>query len=246
VKSNFSSTLVIVPARGGSKRIPNKNVRPIAGQPMIYWPLMTLSRLFSSQNVLVSTDSDTVKSLVEAKGLTVPFKRPKRLSDDFTGTGEVATHALRWFEKNVGRVDYVLIVYPTAVLLTEDDLIIAMDTLSEDAKADSVITATNFAFPIQRAIRKNQDGYAEIIQPEHYQKRSQDLDEFMHDAGQFYLSKADAVRKSVRLDNSSVKIHALHRSRVVDIDTFEDFHLAEERLNIYRHSYDSLDWSFSA
>ena len=140
----------------------------------------------------------------------------------------------------------MLIVYPTAVLLTEDDLILAMDILSEDSKADTVMTATNFAFPIQRAIRKNQDGYAEIIQPEHYQKRSQDLDEAMHDAGQFYLSKADAVRKCVRLDNSRVKIQALHRSKVVDIDTFEDFDLAEERLNIYRRSKDTLGWSFSA
>ena len=246
MKPDFSSTLVIVPARGGSKRIPNKNVRPILGQPMIYWPLMTLSHLFSSHNVLVSTDSDSVKSLVEAKGLTVPFKRPKRLSDDFTGTGEVATHALHWFEKNVERVDYVLIVYPTAVLLSEDDLIIAMDMLSQDTSADAVMTAANFAFPIQRAIRKDQNGYAEIIQPEHYQKRSQDLAEAMHDAGQFYLSRADAVRKCARLDNSRVKIQALHRSKVIDIDTFEDFDLAEERLKIYRRSEDSLGWSFSA
>ena len=212
---------------------------------MIYWPLMILSRLFSAGNVLVSTDSDSIKSLVEAKGLNVPFKRPKSLSDDFTGTGEVVTHALNWYEKNVGKVDYVLTVYPTAVLLSQDDLITAMNMLRQDSKADAVMTATNFAFPIQRAIRKNQDGYAEIIQPEHYQKRSQDLAEAMHDAGQFYLSKADAVRKCAQVDNSRVKIQSLHRSKVVDIDTFEDFDLAEERLNIYRRSKDLLGWSFS-
>ena len=131
-------------------------------------------------------------------------------------------------------MDYVLTVYPTAVLLSEDDLITAMNMLTQDSKADTVMTAAKFAFPIQRAIRKNQHGYAESIQPEHYQKRSQDLPEAMHDAGQFYLSKADAVRQCARLDNSTVKIHALHRSRFVDIDTFEDFHLAEERLNIHK------------
>ena len=246
MKPNFISTLVVVPARGGSKRIPDKNILPISGQPMIYWPLMILSRLFSAGNVLVSTDSDSIKSLVEAKGLNVPFKRPKSLSDDFTGTGEVVTHALNWYEKNVGKVDYVLTVYPTAVLLSQDDLITAMNMLRQDSKADAVMTATNFAFPIQRAIRKNQDGYAEIIQPEHYQKRSQDLAEAMHDAGQFYLSKADSVRKCARLENSRVKILALHRSKVVDIDTFEDFDLAEERLKIYRRVENSLGWSFSA
>ena len=91
--------------------------------------------------------------------------------------------------------------------------------LTQDSKADAVMTATNFAFPIQRAIRKNQDGYAEIIQPEHYQKRSQDLAEAMHDAGQFYLSKADAVRKCAQVDNSRVKIQSLHRSKVAMIST---------------------------
>ena len=99
MKPNFISTLVVVPARGAQESA-EQNILPISGQPMIYWPLMTLSRLFSSQNVLVSTDSNSVKSLVEAKGLTVPFKRPKRLSGDFTGTGEVVAHALHWYEKN--------------------------------------------------------------------------------------------------------------------------------------------------
>jgi pseudaminic acid cytidylyltransferase len=134
MNGDFQSTLVIVPARGGSKRIPDKNVKPISGQPMIYWPLMALAGLFNAENVLVSTDSQLVKPAVEATGLSVPFKRPANLSDDFTGTAEVVAHALKWFEDNVRKVDYVLTVYPTAVLLSEEDIVAAMNSLRHDEK----------------------------------------------------------------------------------------------------------------
>ena len=89
----FENTLVVIPARGGSKRIPNKNIKSICGQPMIYWPLMELRKIFKAENVLVSTDSNLIKVTVEQKGLKVPFIRPKSLSDDFTGTVPVANHA---------------------------------------------------------------------------------------------------------------------------------------------------------
>jgi N-acylneuraminate cytidylyltransferase len=242
---DFQSTLVIIPARGGSKRIPNKNLKMIFGQPMICWPLMTINRLFDAANVLVSTDSDLIKAEVETRGLIVPFKRPAALADDFTGTAEVVTHALQWFEENIRKVDYVLTVYPTAVLLCENDIVAAMDLLKQDKSTDSVMSATNFPFPIQRAIFKNSMGYAEMFYPENYYARSQDLEEAMHDAGQFYLSKADSVRQGAVLTNSRVKIQALKRNRVVDIDTLEDFELAEEKLRLYRKGEVELSWKFS-
>ena len=244
MNGDFQSTLAIIPARGGSKRIPNKNVKPIFGQPMIYWPLMALSRLFSADNVLVSTDSDLIKTAVEAKGLCVPFRRPASLSDDFTGTAEVVTHALKWFEDNVRKVDYVLTVYPTAVLLSEKDIVAAMNLLKHDEKTESVMSATTFPFPIQRAIFRNDEGYAEMFHPENYSKRSQDLVEAMHDAGQFYLGKAEAIRKGALLTNSKVKIQLLHRTKVVDIDTLEDFDLAEEKLRSYRSEEVLENWNF--
>jgi len=245
MNGDFQSTLVIVPARGGSKRVPNKNVRPIFGQPMIYWPLMALSKLFNAESVLVSTDSDLVKTVVEAKGLSVPFKRPASLSDDFTGTAEVVTHALKWFEDNVRRVDYVLTVYPTAVLLSEEDIVAAMNSLQHDEKTDSVMSATTFPFPIQRAVFENEEGYAEMFHPENYSKRSQDLVEAMHDAGQFYLGRAEAIRKGVLLTNSKVKIQLLHRTKVVDIDTLEDFDLAEEKLRLLKSEEVFENWKFN-
>jgi pseudaminic acid cytidylyltransferase len=245
MKIPLSDILVVIPARGGSKRIPNKNIKEILGQPMIYWPLMALSNLFDSKNIVVSTDSDLIKATVEAKGLVVPFKRPENLSDDFTGTAEVVTHALKWYEKNVQKVKFVLTVYPTAVMLSELDIEAAMNTLTHDQNCDSVMSATNFPFPIQRAVYENSKGYAEMFEPQYYPKRSQDLTEAMHDAGQFYLSKADAVRNGALLTNSNVKLQLLHRNKVIDIDTLEDFEIAEKKLQLYKQQSNFKYWHFS-
>lgn len=243
-KFSIDSTLVVIPARGGSKRIPNKNIKKISGQPMIYWPLMELKKIFSSQNILISTDSELIKERIEAKGLTVPFLRPDALSDDYTGTAEVVEHALDWYEANVKKVDFVLTVYPTAVLLNENDIRSAIGALDEDHECDSVMSATNFSFPIQRAVFENDLGYAEMFYPEHYSTRSQDLIEAKHDAGQFYLSRAIAVRRKSLLINSKVKLQMLHRNKVVDIDTLEDFEIAEEKLNIYKKNEFDENWTF--
>ena len=243
-KFDIDSTLVVVPARGGSKRIPNKNVKEIFGQPMIYWPLMELRKIFNADNVLVSTDSATIKSFVERKGVKVPFMRPENLSDDFTGTAAVVKHALNWHEAYVRTVNYVLTVYPTAVLLREEDIRASMELLCEDDSCDSIMSATRFPFPIQRAVFENESGYAKMFEPSCYCSRSQDLIEAKHDAGQFYLSRAEAVRKGAILTNSNVKLQLLHRNDVVDIDTIEDFEVAEHRLRINKKGYLDNDWTF--
>ena len=240
----FENTLVVIPARGGSKRIPNKNIKSICGQPMIYWPLMELRKIFKAENVLVSTDSNLIKVTVEQKGLKVPFIRPKSLSDDFTGTVPVANHALSWYEQNVKEVDYVLTVYPTALLLREEDIHSAMATLRNDKSCDSVMSASNFSFPIQRAVFENSDGYAEMFQPQHYSTRSQDLIEAKHDAGQFYLSRASSLRDGALLTNSKVKLQLLHRKNVIDIDTVEDLEIAEQKLRLQREQLTESSWTF--
>lgn len=243
-KLNIDSTLVVIPARGGSKRIPNKNIREIFGQPMIYWPLMEIQKIFNRDNVVVSTDSEMIKGFIERKGLSVPFMRPENLSDDFTGTAAVVEHALNWYEANVKKVDFVLTVYPTAVLLTEEDIYAAMNVLSEDADCDTVMSATNFAFPIQRAVYQNNEGYAEMFEPKYYSARSQDLIEAKHDAGQFYLSRAESIRNGAVLTNSKIRLHLLHRNNVVDIDTIEDFEIAEEKLRINKKNFTDNNWTF--
>lgn len=241
---SFNKVLVVIPARGGSKRIPNKNIKLMLGQPMIYWPLMELSKFINAENVLVSTDSELIKSTVEKKGLNVPFMRPASLSDDFTGTVPVVTHTLKWYEENIEVVDYVLTVYPTAVLLREEDVRSAMTQLIEDNDCDSVMSATNFAFPIQRAVFEDDQSYATMFEPENYSRRSQDLIEAKHDAGQFYLSRAESVRNGDVLTNSKVRLQLLHRSNVVDIDTIEDFEIADEKLRVNRKIPVDYNWTF--
>ena len=243
-KFNLDSTLVVIPARGGSKRIPNKNIKEIFGQPMIYWPLMEIQKIFHRDNVLISTDSELIKEFVESKGLSVPFMRPRNLSDDFTGTTAVVQHALHWYETNVKKVEFVLTVYPTAVLLNENDISSAIAKLNEDSECDTVMSATNFAFPIQRAVYENNKGYAEMFDPSYHSARSQDLVEAKHDAGQFYLSRAEAVRNGALLTNLRVKLKLLHRNNVVDIDTIEDFEIAEQKLRINKNKIIIKNWTF--
>lgn len=243
-KFNIDLTLVVIPARGGSKRIPNKNIKEIFGQPMIYWPLMEINKIFNRENVLISTDSKLIKELAESKGLHVPFMRPDNLSDDFTGTAAVVEHALDWYETNVKKVDFVLTVYPTAVLLNKKDILAAISALNEDLECDSVMSATNFSFPIQRAVYENDDGYAEMFDTKYFSTRSQDLIEAKHDAGQFYLSRAASVRNGALLTNSKVRLQLLHRNNVVDIDTFEDFEIAEQKLRINKKMPIDNSWTF--
>jgi len=240
----LNNVLVVIPARGGSQRIPNKNVKEIFGQPMIYWPLLELRKIFSKDNVLISTDSTLIKHYVEQKGLRVPFMRPENLSDDFTGTVPVVQHALNWYETYVKKVDFVLTVYPTAVLLNEDDIRGAITTLIEDANCDSVMSATRFNFPIQRAVYEDHSGCAVMFYPEHYSTRSQDLIEAKHDAGQFYFSRAESVRRGAVLTNSKVKLQMLNRNKVIDIDTLEDFEIAEEKLSMHKKNVINENWIF--
>lgn len=224
--------LVIIPARGGSKRIIKKNIKEICGQPMIYWPLQVLTNIFFSNQILISTDDNEIINVVKKKGIEVPFIRPQELSDDYTGTMEVANHALKWFEKNVKIVDYVLIVYPTAVLLDKSDLELAYDILQDDKNCDYVFSGTTFPFPIQRAVYENKNGYASNFNPENYKKRSQDFKEVFHDAGQFYFCRTNSIRNSINFEDSNAKILKLKRNKVIDIDTEEDFEIAEEKMKL--------------
>lgn len=224
--------LVVIPARGGSKRIPKKNIKPICGIPMIYWPLNELTKIFSLDQILVSTDDEDIIKSIELYGLKTEYRRPAELADDFTGTTAVAYHAFKWFEQNKTNVDYVLIVYPTAVLLSQKDILNAFITLKSDEMCHSVFTATTFSFPIQRAIYINNYGFVEMFEPENYLRRSQDFQEAFHDAGQFYFCKSSYLRSGYNPFGGNSKILKLSRSRVIDIDTPEDFEVAENLLKI--------------
>ena len=228
----MADILTVVPARGGSKRIPRKNIRPILGKPMIAWPLEELKKFSHVGSLMVSTDDLEIKELVEQYDVSVPFMRPEELSNDYAGTTEVIQHALDWHETNVGKVDFVLIVYPTAVFLRAEDIDNAYKMLLEDSGTNIVVSAAEFPFPIQRAVYLTDQGYVRMFQPEHYTARSQDLQVAYQDAGQFYFCRAEAVRQNTPLFCDQSKLVVLPRDRVVDIDTEEDLAIAEKLLKL--------------
>ena len=242
---DLEDILIVIPARGGSKRIPYKNIKNICGQPMIYWPLMEISKIFRSERVIVSTDDKKIQQSVSRVGINTSFKRPKNLSDDFTGTIPVASHALQWFQSNICEVKYVVMIYPTAVTLAVEDILDAIDSLNADPSCDSIMTATHFPFPIQRAVFQGSDGYAKMFEPNHYYSRSQDLVDSFHDAGQFYVFRAESLTPDSTLVNSNTRMHILHRRLVIDIDTIEDFEIAEQKMKLLGLTKFSQGWSFA-
>lgn len=223
-----NNILVIVPARGGSKRIPKKNIKKIGSKPMIAWPIKELLTTFRKDQILVSTDDLKIKNICKKLGLKIPFLRPKKLSGDKTGTIDVVNHALKWFEDNFFLVDYVLIVYPTAIFLKKKDINLAINKINKYKKCQCVFSASTFSYPIQRSFYMDSKNNVRLFQPKYYKSRSQDLTEAFHDAGQFYLCRSSTIRNKKHLLNSHSKIIIIPRHRSIDIDTMEDFEYAKK------------------
>jgi len=225
--SILDSTLVVIPARGGSKRIPKKNIVDVAGQPMICWPISELLKVFDEHQVIVSTDDDEIAFVAQQAGARAPFRRPRKLSGDYVATMPVIQHSLEWYEDEKACVEFVLVVYPTALGIGSDDILNAYSLLADDVHCDMVMSALSYPFPIQRAVFESPDDtYIKMFQPEFFGTRSQDLVATFHDAGQFYLFRADAIKNGKELPHANVRKYQLKRKDIVDIDTPEDLEFA--------------------
>jgi len=220
-----SKSIAIIPARGGSKRIPKKNIKDFFGKPLIAYSIQTAieSRIFDK--VVVSTDDDEIANIAREYGAEVPFIRPKELSDDFTGTNQVVDHALNYFKMKGEVFDYACTIYATAPLLKVMFLIAGFEKITE-SNAVNVFSATSMPFPIQRSFKLDNKGRCKMFYPEHYLSRSQDLEESYHDAGQFYWRNLKLSSSEIMFGNDSIPV-ILPRYLVQDIDTFEDWERAE-------------------
>ena len=217
--------LAIIPARGGSKRIPRKNIKEFYGKPLIAYSIEVAleSKLFDK--VVVTTDDEEIATIAKSYGADVPFIRPKELSDDFTGTEDVINHALDYLASQGDTFDYVCTIYATAPLLQPQYLIQGYNAL-KSSDAINAFSATSMPFPIQRTFKLNDEGRCEMFTPEHYMTRSQDLEEAYQDAGQFYWSKVGKRSKDIMFGKESIPV-ILPRHLVQDIDTLEDWQRAE-------------------
>lgn len=218
--------LAIIPARGGSKRIPRKNIKPFCGKPMIAWSIEAALRSACFDQVVVSTDDAEIADVARQYGASVPFMRPAELSDDHTGTIPVIRHAIEWFNAQGQAVEQTCCLYATAPFVSAEDICRGLEILQGNA-CDYAFSVTSYAFPIQRAIRLTEQGRVEMFNPEHFNTRSQDLEEAYHDAGQFYWGRAEAWRKGRMIFGPNSMPVILPRHRVQDIDTPEDWVRAE-------------------
>jgi N-acylneuraminate cytidylyltransferase len=216
----------IIPARGGSKRIPRKNIRDFCGKPIIAYSIAAArdSQLFD--HILISTDDPAIGEVAQAYGAEVPFMRPAALANDLAGTTEVIAHATQWMIDQQWSVEAVCCIYATAPLVQVEDLRQGWQELQTGAWA-YVFTATEFAAPIFRSFRIHSNGGVEMFFPEHFPTRSQDLPIALHDAGQFYWGRPEAWLSHQRVFDRHSFPMVIPRWRVQDIDTEDDWRRAE-------------------
>ena len=218
--------VAIIPARGGSKRIPRKNIRNFCGKPMIAWPIEIAKKSNLFDRIIVSTDDKEIANYAELFGAEVPFMRSKELSDDFTGMSEVIADAVSWMCNKGWQLDTVCSIYATSIFFTVKDLKKGLHALIS-GKWAYAFSVTDFEYPIFRALKENSNGGINMYYPKYFESRSQDLPLALHDAAQFYWGKPNAWLNNLKIfDDHSFPVK-LPRSRVQDIDTEEDWKRAE-------------------
>ncbi len=219
-------SVAIIPARGGSKRIPRKNIRKFRGVPIIGWSIRVALESGLFRRVIVSTDDCEIADIAREYGAEVPFKRPSDISEDLSSTSLVMSHAAEWLDMNGDLPDTLCCIYATAPLLTANDLRRGFQIL-DNGNWTYVISAAEFNSSVYRGFKIARDGEIEMLFPEHRMARSQDLPSVYHDAGQFYWGRSHAwISCAAGLGTTSTAV-VLPRWRVQDIDDENDWKYAE-------------------
>ena len=213
--------IAIIPARGGSKRIPRKNVKDFAGKPMIAWTINVAKESKLFDHVVVSTEDEEILRIATALGAEAPFKRPPNLADDHTPTVPVVAHAVRTCKSLGWNLDYVCCLYPCAPFIIVQDLVTAYKLMVK-RKANFVYPVTEYPHPVQRALRRLPDGKMEFYAPQFELTRTQDLEPSYHDASQFYWGTASAWLDEKKMHTDGLGM-PIPKWRAVDIDTEDDW-----------------------
>jgi pseudaminic acid cytidylyltransferase len=217
--------VAIIPARGGSKRIPRKNIKPFSGQPMIAYAIKAAIGTGLFEHVLVTTDDEEIAAISRQYGAETPFIRPSDLSDDYTPTIPVVAHAITSCQLLGWQIDFACCIYPSVPFIRIADLEAAWDML-KTSDADFSFPITEFPSAIQRALRCGESGRVTPFNPEYELTRTQDLEPAYYDAGQFYWGAVRAWLTEKRLHSRGAGLK-IPSWRVVDVDTIEDWKRAE-------------------
>lgn len=218
--------IAIIPARGGSKRIKNKNIKLFNGKPLIAYSIEAAINSHLFDKIVVSTDCPAIAKLSEELGASVPFIRPEKLSDDFTGTREVINHAIETLQSEKLDLQYCCCIYATAPFIQLEYLHQGIQLLKQNPDKAFAFSTSTFDFPVQRALKINADGMAPMF-PVFVDARSQDLEEVYHDAGQFYWGTAESFLSNKQLFSEHALGVQIPRYLVQDIDSEEDWVRAE-------------------
>lgn len=226
------NNIAIITARGGSKRIPKKNIREFCGRPIIEYSIRAAleSKLFDE--VMVSTDSEEIAEISRQCGASVPFFRSEENSNDYAITADVINEVINEYEKLGKRFDTLCCIYPTAPFVTAKKLSDAYNEMKKN-NADSAMTVVRYGFPPQRAV-VIRNGKIEFQYPEYYKTRSQDLEPIYHDCGQFYFCNVDAFKKYKTMITPNCVPFVVSEEEVQDIDNISDWNIAEMKYNASR------------
>ncbi len=216
----------MITARGGSKRIPRKNVRAMSGRPLLTWPVAAALESGAFDEVIVTTDDEQIAEVARAAGATVPFMRPVELSDDWTPTIPVVAHAIREMSALGADFDLTCCLYPAAIFLSPDDIRAARDRLLADPSADYVVTVTEFPMHPELALNLDSHDHLSFVTPEHYGQRTQDMPTRYHDVGQLYWGRTSSWLRGEPVFNSAIG-YPLPKWRAQDIDTEDDWARAQ-------------------
>jgi pseudaminic acid cytidylyltransferase len=217
--------IALIPARGGSKRIPGKNIKLFAGKPIIQYSIDAAIQSGLFKRIIVSTDSEEIATVAESLGAEAPFRRPGEIAGDHAALSSVILHAINSLGL-LSAPEPVCCLFATAPFVTPESLRAGVELL-QSSGASTVFPVTTFPYPILRALKVAPDHTFSMFWPEHEKSRSNDLPEAYHDAGQFYWVEPAKFSVSKRLFNSDSRVFVLPRSRVQDLDTVEDWRTAE-------------------
>ena len=232
------STLCIITARGGSKRIPKKNIKEFCGKPIIAYSIETALHSGVFDEVMASTDSEEIAEIARKYGANVPFMRSEATANDFASTDDVLKEVLSEYEKRGQTFDFFCCIYPTAPLISEARMLEAYELVKKDG-VGATVSVVKFGYPPQRAY-VIEDGEVVFQQPKYEYARSQDLTPIYHDAGQFYFYRTSSYfSKSALLCDHTVPV-ILDELEVQDIDTMEDWHLAELKYKMLQEKGDRI------